>query len=233
MKSGRIENKIYRSEEIKKYHEKCLFLGSDSEITVYSFLNTRLLSTIFLFMLFLIIDYRSIAVNLILCTIYYYFFSKIYLDYRIENRRRKLEKQAISFFEVVSLALESGRNLTDALSLASTNVEGDLSLEFSNALKEMSYGKSLGEALESLKTRIPSSTIQNMILNIRQSNTYGNNMIKTLHQQMNYIREMRILDTKEKINRMPIQVSVASVLLFIPIILLLVLSPVIVQFLLS
>ena len=33
-----------------------------------------------------------------------------------------------------------------------------ISLEFSNALKEMSYGKSLGEALESLKTRIPSST---------------------------------------------------------------------------
>ncbi len=233
MKSGRIENKIYRREEIKKYHEKCLFLGSESKITVYSFLNTRLLSTILLFTIFFIIDYRNILTNLILCTVYYYFFSKFYLDFRIENRRRKMEKEAISFFEVVSLALESGRNLTDSLYLASKSVEGELSLEFSNALNEMSYGKSLGEALESLKTKIPSATIQNMILNIRQSNTYGNNMIKMLHQQMNYIREMRVMDTKERINRMPIQVSVASVLLFVPIILLLVLSPVIVQFLLS
>ncbi len=233
MKSGRIENKLYRREVIKKYHEKCVFLGSSSNITVYTFLNIRLLTTIIFLLFLFIINYKNLWLNFLLTIIYYHSFSKIFLDYRIEKYRRKLEKEAILFFEVVALSLESGRNLTDSLNLAASNVEGDLSLEFKEALREMNYGKSLEEALETLKIKIPSLTIQNMILSLRQSNIYGNNIEKTLHQQMDYIRQMRIMEIKERINKMPIQVSVVSVLLFVPIILLLILSPVIIQFLSS
>jgi len=229
MKKRRIENKIYRKETIEKYQEKCLFLGSDSNINVYSFLNMRLFSTLFLFFICLVIDYRNLLVNLILCSVYYYFFSKLYLDSRIEKRKRQLEKEAILFFEVVALSLESGRNLVDSLEISSKSVEGSLSLEFSNALKEMKYGKSFKEVLKTLKNRIPSISIQNMILNLGQSNAYGNNMVEPIRGQLNYIREMRVMGVKEQINKMPIQVSVVSVLLFIPIIMLLVLSPVIVK----
>ena len=233
MKSGRIENKIYRTDVIEQYHQKCLFLGEDRSISVYLFLNVRLLSTILLFFLILLIDYRQLVIGVFLVFFYYYYFSKFYFDYRIENRRRQLEKEAISFFEVLMLSLEAGRNLMDSLNLSIQSLDCDLSMEFHTALKEVEYGKSLGEALDDLKKRIPSPTIQNMILGLQQSNSYGNNMVKTIHQQIDYIREMRIMEAKEKINKMPIQISIVSVLLFIPIILLLILSPAIVQFFLS
>lgn len=232
MKKGRIENKIYRKETIQKYQEKCLSLGMNANINVYSFLDMRLFSTLLLFFLFLIIDYRNLLVNLILCSIYYYLFSKLYLDSRIEKRQRQLEKESILFFEVVALSLESGRNLVDSLEITSKSVEGSLSLEFSNALKEMEYGKSFKEALQALRKRVPSPSIQNMILNLEQSNAYGNNMVEPIREQLNYIREMRVMGVKTRINKMPIQVSVVSVLLFVPIILLLVLSPVIIKLLL-
>ena len=232
MKQGRIENRIYRKKTIQKYQEKCLFLGTDINMNVYSFLNMRLGTTLLLFLLFLIIDYRNLLVNILLSGAYYYLFSKLYLDSKLEKRRRKLEKEAILFFEVVALSLESGRNLIDSLEMSSNSVEGNLSLEFRNALKEMEYGKSFKEALQSLKLRIPSPSIQNMILNLGQSNAYGNNMVLPIREQLNYIREMRILGVKAQINKMPIQISVVSVLLFVPIVLLLVLSPVIVKLLL-
>lgn len=233
MKKGRIENKIYRKKEIDKYQQKCLLLGANARVSAYSFLNMRLFSSMLLFILLVLIDYRSIVISFGLVVIYYSLFSRFYLDYRIELRRLQLEKEAISFFEVLNLSLESGRNLTDSLELSIRNVEGELSQEFSFALREVGYGKSLGEALENLKVRIPSSTIQNMILSLRQSHAFGNSMVHTLHGQIDYIREMRVMEVKEKINKMPIQVSVVSVVLFVPIIMLLVLSPVIVQFLLS
>lgn len=232
MKKGRIENRIYRKETIQKYQEKCLSLGTDANTNVYSFLNMRLFSTLLLFFICLVIDYRNLLVNLILCSVYHYLFSKLYLDSRLEKRRRQLEKESILFFEVVALSLESGRNLIDSLEISSKSVEGSLSLEFSNALKEMEYGKSFKEALQTLKSRIPSPSIQNMILNLGQSNAYGNNMVAPIRQQLNYIREMRVMGVKTQINKMPIQISVVSVLLFVPIILLLVLSPIIVKFLL-
>ena len=232
MKKGRIENKIYRKETIQKYQEKCLSLGMDATVNGYSFLNMRLFSTLLLFFFFLIIDYRNLIDNLVLCSIYYYLFSKLYLDSKIEKRQRQLEKESILFFEVVALSLESGRNLVDSLEITSKSVEGSLSLEFSNALKEMEYGKSFKESLQALRTRIPSPSIQNMILNLEQSNAYGNNMVEPIREQLNYIREMRVMGVKTQINKMPIQVSVVSVLLFVPIILLLVLSPVIIKLLL-
>ncbi len=232
MKQRRIENRIYRKETIQKYQEKCLLLGTDANMNVYSFLNMRLCTTLLLFFLFLIIDYRDLLVNILLSSTYYYLFSKLYLDSRLEKRKRQLEKEAILFFEVVALSLESGRNLVDSLEMSSKSVEGSLSLEFGNALKEMEYGKSFKEALQSLKLRIPSSSIQNMILNLGQSNAYGNNMVLPIREQLNYIREMRVLGVKTRINKMPIQISVISVLLFIPIVLLLVLSPVIIKLLL-
>jgi len=232
MKKGKIEGKIYRKKTVQKYQEKCLFLGTDANIHVYSFLNMRLFSTLLLFLLFLIIDYQKLLVNFILCSVYYYLFSKLYLDSRIEKRRIQLEKEAILFFEVVALSLESGRNLVDSLEISSRSVEGSLSLEFSNALKEMQYGKSFKESLDTLEKKIPSLSIQNMILNLKQSNAYGNNMVEPIREQLNYIREMRVMSVKMQINKMPIQISVVSVLLFVPIILLLVLSPVIVKLLL-
>lgn len=233
MKNGRIENKLYRTDVIEKYHQKCLFLGEGRSISVYSFLNVRLLSTILIFLFVLVIDYRQFVVGLFLAGIYYYSFSKFYFDCRIEKRRRQLEKEAISFFEILMLSLEAGRNLTDSLILSIHSLDCCLSTEFNTALKEVEYGKSLGEALDDLKQRIPSPTIQNMILGLQQSNSYGNNMVKTIHQQIEYIREMRIMEAKERINKMPIQISVVSVVLFVPIILLLILSPAIVQFFLS
>lgn len=231
MKKGKFERKFYRKKTIEKYEAECLLLGPTVNASVFSFLNVRLLSAICLFIILFILDYRNFISSFVISGVYFYIFPKLYFDYRIEKRKRKLEKEAVSFFEVLTLSLESGRNLMDSLKITTDNMDFELSLEFKQVLEEVKYGKGLEEALRSLKNRIPSSTVQNMILNLSQSNTYGNNVVKNLHQQIEFIREIRVMSIKEKINKMPIQVSVVSVLLFVPLILLLVLSPVLIEFL--
>ena len=126
--------------------------------------------------------------------------------------------------------METGRNLKTALELTSKNIDSELSSEFKKSLDEVKYGKSLNEALEDLKTRIPSETINNIILNISQSNIFGNSIIETMHNQIDYIRDKRIMRTKAIINKIPLKVSVVSVIFFIPLLLLLILSPVIIEY---
>ena len=131
---------------------------------------------------------------------------------------------------MLTLSLETGRNLKTALEITSNNIDNELSDEFKRMLEEVKYGKGLSEALDSLKLRIPSETINNIILNISQSNIFGNSIIETMYNQIDYIRDKQIMTTKAIINKIPLKVSVISVIFIIPLILLLILSPVIIDY---
>lgn len=91
-------------------------------------------------------------------------------------------------------------------------------------------GKTLIEALSDMKKRIPSENINNIIMNIMQTNYFGNSIIDTMNTQVDYLREKQILDIKGQINKIPNKISVVSVLFIVPLILLLVLGPYIVSF---
>ena len=94
----------------------------------------------------------------------------------------------------------------------------------------MDMGKSLTEALISMKDRIPSEEINTVILNIKESSKFGNNIIDSLNNQIDYLRDKKILNIRATINKMPIKISVISVLFIIPIILLIMLGPVLINF---
>ena len=152
------------------------------------------------------------------------------LDYQAKIRGKSLEKEALFFFEVFVLTLESGRNLRQSLILTTENVDSEISNEFKKTLAEVRLGKSLNEALESMKKRIPSDTINNTILNMIQSNTFGNSMVDSIYNQIEYLRNKQMLDVRAEIAKLPTKVSVISVLFFVPIMLLIILAPVIIQY---
>ena len=60
---------------------------------------------------------------------------------------------------------------------------------------------------------------------------FGNNIIETVYSQIAYIREKRLLETKAFISKIPIKISVVSVVFFIPLLLLLLLGPLIIDLL--
>ena len=93
----------------------------------------------------------------------------------------------------------------------------------------MDYGKSLIEVLESLKDRIPSEAINNIILNIIQTNEFGNSILETMTSQINFLKEKQILEIKGQINKIPNKVSILSVIFIVPLIMLLVLGPYLIE----
>ena len=82
-----------------------------------------------------------------------------------------------------------------------------------------------------MKNRIPSETINNIILNITQTDVFGNSILETMYNQIEFLRDKQILEIKGQINKIPNKISIISVLFIVPLILLLVLGPVLLQFL--
>ena len=71
------------------------------------------------------------------------------------------------------------------------------------------------------------------MLNMINSYSSGGNLVGSLNEQVEYIRSIKKMELKEKINRLPIQISVISVIFVVPMILLLILGPVVLEYFLS
>lgn len=227
---NKLVTKIYRKKTVEKVEDKIKLLGINSKLDGAFFLNLRLLLTLFVFVVILFFCKLGYLMAPIVAIVFYIIFEYFVLDYPAIKRGKKLEKEALFFFEVLALTLEGGRTLKHALSLAAQNVDSEISSEFKKTLAEVRLGKTLKEGLEDMKKRIPSDTINNVILNMIESDTFGNSIVSSMYNQIDYLREKQMLNVKAEIAKLPTKVSVISVLFFIPIMLLIILAPVIIQY---
>lgn len=222
--------KIYSKKQIEKIETKIKLLGVSSKYDALTFLNIRLITSILIFLIILINYKYGYIFSIIIVILYYYLFEKILLDNKINKRRKKLNVEAIYFFEVLTLSLQTGRNLVEAISITTNSIDSELSLEFKEALRETKYGTSLNESLSDMQSKIPSDSINNIILALTQANIYGSSIIDTMYNQVDYLRERRKLEVKAAISKVPTKISIISVFFFIPLILLIILGPAILTY---
>ena len=220
-----ITKKFYLKDTIKKMSDDIKMLGDRATFSCSEFLNFRFLTTIVLFIFIVYTSKWGYIIAPIVAIGYYYLIYYIAITSKIKKRIRDLDHQALYFFEILTLTLESGRNLENSLEITVFNVDSELSNEFKKALFEVKFGKSLIEALEDLKRRIPSETINNINLNITQTNIFGNSILETMNNQIEFLRDKQVLEIKEQINKIPNKVSIVSVIFVVPLIILLILGP--------
>ncbi len=229
----RLFAKIYPKRTIDRIDQKSKLMGVKHSYNPIVILNLRVFIAILLFVIVLLTSSIGYFLAPVVAILFYYVSEKILLDYPIRKRAKKLEKEALFFFEVLLLSLESGRNLGHALKLTSDNIDSEISLEFKQTLSEVKLGKSLNEALNDMKKRIPSETINNAILNMVESNIFGSSILTSMNNQIDYLREKQMLDIKAEINKLPTKVSILSVIFFVPIMLLIILAPVLIDYLMG
>lgn len=229
MKNSFINN-IYTKKYIKKISQKNALLGISYHYDLDSLLKSQLLICIFTFIISLMIS-KDLIISIVLCFITFYLLEYIFFDLRLEKRRKILERESSFYFQILSLTLDTGSNLINAIKLTSNTINNNLSKEFQKVIEDVDLGKSLSESLNDLKLRIPSDTVNNIILNLLEANIYGTNMIDSLNTQLDYLNDKLLLETKGKINKMPIKISIVSVLIFVPLIMIIILGPIIIKLL--
>lgn len=221
---------FYSKKVYRRISKKIDLLGLSSNISTLSFLNIRLITMIIIAVLILTSFKYGYIYAIVFCIIYYVLFEKVFLDRKIKKRIHRLNNEAIYFFEVLTLSLQTGRNLNEAISVTVNSTDGELSSEFKEALRQTKFGKSLNESLNDIQKFIPSDSVNNIILSLTQSNIYGSSIIDTMHNQIDYLRERRILEVKARISKVPVKISVISVFFFIPLMLIIILGPLLLSY---
>lgn len=227
---NKLTRRIYRTKDIDAIEEKLNMLG-ERKLDVVTFLNIRLLTTILVFVLALYISDFGYIMAPAIAVLYYYAFYYLLITYPLKRRIKKLDKEALFFFEILTLTLESGHNLENALVTTTKNVNSEISREFEKTLFEIGFGKSLIESLQDMKKRIPSETINNIILSITQTNVFGNRIVDTMYGQIEFLRDKQILEIREEMAKIPNKISMVSVVFIVPLILMLILGPLFISFL--
>lgn len=225
-----LARRIYNQKTVEKMDVKIKLLGIYNKLETIHFLNMRLFISFAVFFLSLFIFDFGYIMAPILTIVCYYLLEKIMIDDRIKIRKEKLESEAMHFFEILTLSLETGRNLEEALNVTISSIDGELSDEFKEAMRETNFGKSLKESLVDMQKNIPSESINNIILALTQANMFGSSIIETMYNQVDYLREKRKLEIKAEISKVPIKISVISVLFFVPLLLLIILGPVVLSY---
>ena len=195
--------KLFREKDIEKIDEKIKMLGSWVKFDALTFIFLRLVTTLLVLLLFTYILSVGYIFAPFVAIVYYYLFYYILIESKIKRRIKRLDKEALDFFEILTLTLESGRNLENALEITCFNIDSELSNEFKKTLFEMKFGKSLVESLDDMKKRIPSESINNIILNITQTSIFGSSILDTMYNQIEFLRDKQILEIKEQINKIP------------------------------
>ena len=226
-------NRIYRKKEISKVEKKINLFGVSKKFTADYFMNVRLYTSILVFIIIFLFFDSGPLLSPIIAVLWYFLVGYFMIDRPLKKREKKLDNEAYYYFEVLTLALESGRNLENAIKMACKYIDSEISDEFKETLKQVNFGKSLTEALSLMSNRIPSLTINNIILNMEQSNLFGNSIIQTMYNQLDFLKDKQVMDIKAQINKIPNKISIFSVLFFIPLILLIILGPVLVEFLIN
>ena len=223
--------KLYREETIMEMKKRIDLLGVSTKLDVYLFLNLRFFGMVFVFLAFLITSKLGFILAPLFTYLFYRGITYFLVDKRIRDRQIILETEALSFFEILTLSLETGRNLSEALKVTvNSSNDGMLVSEFREVLRELDYGKSLTEAMNDIQSSIPSDTINNIILSLTQANLYGSSIIQCLYGQLDYLREKRRLEVKALISKVPIKISIISVFFFVPLVLVIILAPVLLEY---
>lgn len=223
--------RIYREKDIKKTEAKINLFGVSKTFDTEYFMNFRLYTSILVFVVVFLFVNAGALLAPIITVLWYFLVNYLMIDRPLKKREVKLNNEAYYYFEVLTLALESGRNLENAIKMACKYIDSEISDEFKETLKQVNFGKSLTESLSLMSYRIPSLTINNIILNMEQSNLFGNSIIETMYNQLDFLKDKQVMDIKAQINKIPNKISIFSVVFFIPLILLIILGPVLIEFL--
>ena len=230
MKISNVIKFLYPQKAIKKTVEKIDLLGINDKTNINNYLGLKFIILALIFFLSLFYMRYGYLLAPFITVGCYFLYDYLALDLKIKKRANILEKEAIFFFEILVLSLQTENNLKMCLENTCDAIDSEISLEFKEVLKEVKIGKSMTEALNDAKKRIPSKNVNNILLNLTESYTYGTSITDTLENQIEYLTDKRILDIKGKINKIPTQISIISVLFFIPLIMLLILGPIILEY---
>ncbi len=217
---NKVVTRIYPESVIKKYQSKINTLGSSTIIDVYTFLLSRLLLEIILFILLVLIPKYGLIISTITVIFIHFLYEDTLITSKIMNREERLNKDALEFFNLLSLGLKSNASIYNVFLTTSKVCNNTLSKEFLEGLKK----DNMEVCYTYVYNHIPNQDLKTYLeeMKLTKDKEDLSKVVANLNQVLSAKK-----DTKEQnfLNKLPLKAITSTIIYLVLVLLLLLLAP--------
>jgi tight adherence protein C len=158
-----------------------------------------------------------------------FFLPHLMLTSKITRRQKEIRKAMPDALDLLTICVEAGLGFDAAMSKVSEKWENELSLAFTRTIREVQLGKVRREALKDMSDRLGIPEMTSFVAAIIQSEQLGVSMAKVLRIQSDQMRVKRRQYAEEEAHKAPIKMIIPMALLIFPSILIIILTPAVIQ----
>jgi tight adherence protein C len=158
-----------------------------------------------------------------------FYLPHLMLTSRITRRQKEIRKAMPDALDLLTICVEAGLGFDAALSKVSEKWENELSLAFARVIREIQLGKVRREALKDMSDRLGIAEMTSFVAAIIQSEQLGVSLAKVLRIQADQMRLKRRQRAEEEAHKAPIKMIIPMALLIFPSILIIILTPAVIQ----
>lgn len=157
-----------------------------------------------------------------------YMFPKYWVTRRIEIRKEEITNGFPDALDMMLTCVEAGQSLDQSILRVSKEIRPSypsLADEFSMVSNEMKAGKDRIQVLRDLSERAGVQDISSFVTVMIQSATFGTSIADALRVYASEMRDKRVMRAEEKANTLPTKMTLATMMLTVPPLLIILIGP--------
>lgn len=161
-------------------------------------------------------------------TLFAFFVPDLLLKAAADRRAEAISDALPDLLDQVTIAVEAGLDFESALSRSCAGQDHPLAVEFLRTLQDVRLGAGRADALTALAERSQVDDLKSVVLSLRQADSLGVPLSRTLRTLANEMREKRRYRAEEKAQRLPTLMIFPLGFCILPALFIVILGPVIV-----
>lgn len=153
----------------------------------------------------------------------------LYLNSRVSSHQKAIKSQLADTIDLMSVCMESGLSFDASLVKIAERMEGPLIDELMTVFRQIQLGKNRNDALKNLADSSDVKELKTFVSAVIQAGQLGIPITNVLQSQAEQLRMNKSEEIKEVASKVPTKMTIPTVLLILPAIILIILGPVIFQ----
>lgn len=158
-----------------------------------------------------------------------FFLPHLMLTSKITRRQKDIRKAMPDALDLLTICVEAGLGFEASMSKVAEKWETELSMAFARVLREIQLGKVRRDALKDMSERLGIPEMTSFVAAIIQSEQLGVSLARVLRIQSDAMRVKRRQHAEEEAHKAPIKMIIPMALLIFPSILIIILTPAVIQ----
>ncbi len=157
-----------------------------------------------------------------------YMLPKYWITRRVETRKEAITNAFPDSLDMMLVCVEAGQSLDQSIVRVAKELKGgfpDLADEFEMVSHELKAGKDKTQVLRDLSERCGVSDVASFVTVLIQSQQFGTSIAEALRVYASEMRDKRVMRAEEKANTLPTKMTLATMALTVPPLLIILIGP--------